>query len=217
MLTGAHREYRRKNTTILLGQVEACLGVIRSTGGVKKRETPQRVVVGGGTSSAASATEAQPSGSGGGTSRQQHEADSYSSGSNAGDKRKRSSTEEQTYDTSARQHDTIQNPGGSTMLNSGLRTRYAELQRGRDVEERRLKKKEEEEKEQQSQANADADALMAMTVLLLVVVLLIMLLLLVQVQQVEQGPILQLLLYLHRPTLGQQLRLFPVHRQMLWP
>jgi len=167
VLTGAHREYRRKNTTVLLGQVEACLGVIRSTGGVKKREAPQRVVVGGGSSSAASsvATEAQPSGSGAGTSsRQQHEANSSSTGSggsNAGDKRKRSSTEEQAYDISARQHDTVQNPGGSTMLNSGLRTRYAELQRGRDVEERRLLKKkeeEEEEKEKEQQANADDDA-----------------------------------------------------------
>ena len=139
VLTGAHREYRRKNSSILLGQVNSCLATIRSQGGVKKREAPARVAVGGG--SAASTDKANTSSS---PSAAAASAESTSAGEK---KRKR---EEEAYESSAQRYDQVQNPGGSTMLNAGLRSRYSELQRGRDAEERAaaaaaLKKKEEEE------------------------------------------------------------------------
>ncbi len=140
VLTGAHREYRRKNSSILQGQVNSCLAIIRSQGGVKKREAPARVAIGGG--SAASTDKAN-------TSSPSAAAASAESTTGAGEKKRK--REEEAYESSAQRYDQVQNPGGSTMLNAGLRSRYSELQRGRDAEERAaaaaaaVKKKEEEE------------------------------------------------------------------------
>ena len=142
VLTGAHREYRRKNSSILLGQVNSCLAIIRSQGGVKKREAPARVAIGGG--SAASTDKANTSSSPSAAAA----AASAESTTGAGEKKRK--REEEAYESSAQRYDQVQNPGGSTMLNAGLRSRYSELQRGRDAEERAAaaaaqKKKEEEE------------------------------------------------------------------------
>jgi len=159
VLTGAHREYRRKNSSLLLGQVNSCLTVIRSQGGVKKREAPARVAIGGGSGAVAVAAAAASVASieGGnqssttdkaGTSSPSAAAAIPAEPTGAGEKKRK--REEEAHEASAQRYDQVQNPGGSTMLNAGLRSRYSELQRGRDVEERAAaaaaqKKKEEEE------------------------------------------------------------------------
>lgn len=162
VLTGAHREYRRKNASILLGQVNSCLAIIKSQGGVKKRDPPARVAIGGGSGAAAAAAASTAASNQASATNKADTAASSQGGVSsaesisAGEKKRK--REEEAYEASAQRYDQVQNPGGSTMLNAGLRSRYSELQRGRDAEDRAAAAAAQKKKDKEEAAAAAAAA-----------------------------------------------------------